>query len=30
MYLRDEPLYEAWREAMEEHRRGLDEDPEAL
>ena len=29
-YLRDEPLYEAWREAMEEYRRKLDEDPEAL
>jgi hypothetical protein len=29
-YLRDEPLYEPWREAMEEYRRQLDEDPEAL
>ena len=29
-YLRDEPLYEPWRAAMEEHRRKLDEDPEAL
>ena len=29
-YLRDEPLYEPWREAMEECRRKLDEDPEAL
>jgi len=29
-YLRDEPLYEPWREAMEEYRRKLDEDPEAL
>jgi hypothetical protein len=29
-YLRDEPLYEAWREAMEENRRRLDEDPDAL
>src|SRR5262245_53893056 len=28
-YLRDEPLYEAWREAMDEYRRGLDEDPDA-
>ena len=28
--LRDEPLYEPWREAMEEYRRQLDEDPEAL
>ena len=25
-----EPLYEPWREAMEEHRRKLDEDPDAL
>ena len=29
-YLRDEPLYEPWREAMEEYRRKLDEDPDAL
>lgn len=29
-YLHDEPLYEPWREAMEEYRRKLNEDPEAL
>jgi hypothetical protein len=29
-YLRDDPLYEAWRDAMEEYRRQLDEDPGAL
>jgi hypothetical protein len=29
-YLREEPLYEPWREAMEEYRRKLDEDPEAV
>ena len=29
-YLHDDPLYEPWREAMEEYRRRLDEDPEAL
>jgi hypothetical protein len=29
-YLRDDPLYEPWRVAMEEYRRKLDEDPEAL
>jgi hypothetical protein len=29
-YLHDEPLYEPWREAMEEYRRKLDEDPEAV
>jgi len=29
-YLHDEPLYEPWREAMEENRRKLDEDPEAV
>jgi hypothetical protein len=29
-YLRDEPLYDLWREAMEENRRKLDEDPDAL
>jgi hypothetical protein len=29
-YLQNEPLYEPWREAMEEYRRKLDEDPEAL
>jgi hypothetical protein len=29
-YLRDAPEYHAWREAMEEYRRQLDEDPEAL
>jgi hypothetical protein len=28
-YLRDDPLYEPWREAMEEYRRKLDDDPEA-
>jgi hypothetical protein len=29
-YLRDDPLYEPWREAMEDYRRQLEEDPEAL
>ena len=29
-YLHDDPLYELWRVAMEEYRRQLDEDPEAL
>jgi hypothetical protein len=29
-YLRDAPLYQPWREAIEEYRRQLDEDPEAL
>jgi hypothetical protein len=29
-YLQDDPLYEPWRAAMEEDRRQLDEDPEAL
>jgi hypothetical protein len=29
-HLRDEPLYEPWRAAMEEYRRSLDEDPDAL
>jgi hypothetical protein len=29
-YLHDDPLYEPWRDAMEEYRRQLDEDPEAL
>jgi hypothetical protein len=29
-YLGDEPLFEPWREAMEEYRHKLDEDPEAL
>lgn len=29
-YLRDDPLYNPWREAMEEYRRKIDEDPEAL
>jgi len=29
-YLRDEPLFETWRAAIEEYRRELDEDPEAL
>jgi hypothetical protein len=29
-YLQDDPLYEPWRAAMEEYRRQLDEDPEAL
>jgi hypothetical protein len=28
-YLQHEPLYEAWREAMEEHRRKLGDAPEA-
>ena len=28
-YLRDDPLYEPWRAAMEEYRRRLDEDPDA-
>jgi hypothetical protein len=28
--LRDEPLFDAWQQAMEEHRRRLDEDPDAL
>jgi hypothetical protein len=28
-YLRDDPLYEPWRAAMEEYRRQLDEDPDA-
>jgi hypothetical protein len=28
--LRDDPLYEPWRDAMEEYRRKLDEDPEAV
>ncbi|HEX5270283.1 MAG TPA: hypothetical protein VFW33_07350 [Gemmataceae bacterium] len=28
--LRDEPLLDAWKQAMEEHRRRLDEDPDAL
>jgi hypothetical protein len=28
-YRREEPLYEPWREAMEEYRRKLDEDPDA-
>jgi hypothetical protein len=28
--LRDSPLYQPWREAMEEYRRLLDEDPDAL
>lgn len=28
--LRDDPYYEAWREAMQEYRRKLDADPEAL
>lgn len=28
--LQDEPLYEAWRNAIEANRRKLDEDPEAL
>jgi hypothetical protein len=27
--LRDEPLYDAWRQAMEENRRALDEDPDS-
>ena len=27
--LRDEPLYDAWREAMEENRRMVDDDPDA-
>ena len=29
-YLRDDPLYEPWLAAMEEYRRQLDEDAEAL
>jgi hypothetical protein len=29
-YLRDDPVYEPWCAAMEEYRRQLDEDPEAL
>ena len=29
-YLRDSPAYQLWRDAVEEYRRGLDEDPEAL
>jgi hypothetical protein len=29
-YLQDDPLYEPWREAMDEYRRQLDEDPDAL
>src|SRR5262249_51627750 len=29
-YLHDDPLYEPWRAAMEEYRRQLDEDLEAL
>jgi hypothetical protein len=29
-YLRDNPLYDAWREAMEEYRRDLDEDSDSL
>jgi hypothetical protein len=29
-YLRDDPLFEPWREAMEERRTHLDDDPEAL
>jgi hypothetical protein len=29
-HLHDDPLYEPWRAAMEEYRRQLDEDPEAL
>jgi hypothetical protein len=29
-YLHDDPLFEPWRAAMEEYRRQLDEDPEAL
>lgn len=29
-YLRESPLYQLWREAIEEYRRQLDEDPEAL
>jgi hypothetical protein len=29
-YLRDEPLFEPWREAMDEYRRKMDEDPDAL
>jgi hypothetical protein len=29
-YLQKDPLYEPWRDAMEEYRRRLDVDPEAL
>jgi len=28
--LRDEPLFDAWKQAMEDYRRRLDEDPDAL
>jgi hypothetical protein len=28
--LRDDPMYDAWRQAMEDYRRRLDEDPDAL
>jgi hypothetical protein len=29
-YLQDDPFYEPWRAAMEEYRRQLDQDPDAL
>jgi hypothetical protein len=29
-YLHDDPFYESWRAAMEDYRRQLDEDPDAL
>jgi hypothetical protein len=29
-YLRDDPLFDAWREAIDANRRQLEEDPEAL
>jgi hypothetical protein len=29
-WLRDDPMYDAWRQAMEDYRRQLDEDPDAL
>jgi hypothetical protein len=29
-WLRDDPMYDAWRQAMEDYRNKLDEDPDAL
>jgi hypothetical protein len=29
-WLRGDPMYDAWRQAMEDYRRQLDEDPDAL
>jgi hypothetical protein len=29
-WLRDNPLYDAWRQSMEDYRQQLDEDPDAL